>query len=91
MFEFGARCTMKDKYHCLITENHNEDEPDLIECCMPYMNISRGIILYCSVYYTLGENIRHAHALHGISKPTGRKGHNHFYHIISYSCDFVIK
>jgi hypothetical protein len=50
-------CTMKDKYHCLITENHNEDEPDLIECCMPYMNISRGIILYCSVYYTLGLNM----------------------------------
>jgi hypothetical protein len=51
------RCTMKDKYHCLITENYNEDKSDLIECCMPYKNISRGIILYCSVYYTLGLNM----------------------------------
>jgi hypothetical protein len=50
-------CTMQDNYHCLITENHNEDEPDLIECCMPYKNISRGIISYCSVYYTLGLNM----------------------------------
>ena len=48
---------MKDKYHCLITENYNEDKSDLIECCMPYKNISRGIILYCSVYYTLGLNM----------------------------------
>ena len=39
------RCTMKDKYHCLITQYNNEDETDLIECCMPYKNISKGIIL----------------------------------------------
>ncbi|XP_071162447.1 uncharacterized protein [Mytilus edulis] len=35
-------CTVSDNYHCLITENHRDDEPSIIECCMKPQNITRG-------------------------------------------------
>ncbi|CAG2205945.1 unnamed protein product [Mytilus edulis] len=46
-------CTVSDNYHCLITENHRDDEPSIIECCMKPQNITRGN------YYHISKHEKH--------------------------------